>query len=574
MTHQTEAQRLAALLRSRNNNQAGFGLGPVCDEAAVELLRLNSVHADLERVSMQLVACGVVAMADTPDSAKKARAMHPDYESVSCDDVKRRVDECIELRARVAELEDMLANLPLSSLQRLRARIQRLEEMLAAVGAGGVGPLIPSKLTARDIADSALLGNIESPFNACMHQEHCKRWKKEAEAEQQFSARDDAERLKSVARGMSYNDHGEAVWKHTLMEIAVRLEAGGYAAPQPPTTEQSSVVERPQGERHPGVLMPSRSLVDRVILEIARYCNTGEMDDAESLLASLQLSLDPDQQPPTTEDCSVVEPPKGEQEPVVWQYRMRPDWGSQKDCWGPWQDCTMEQAAMYQRVPLLHDWAYESRQLYTHPQNLNCKSNQARLATLWGYTKEQPKREPQFDAISVEQERLAVQFCAEIAGSRGGKASPPGPVRLLEMAEALYRAEVGCGAPQPQGGREPGGQEPGGWPANAREVRAFLRGHVTVERYARADHQPDDNDTYTLSAHDLLGAFDWWTDFYQRPRDPLPDDARSLIGSMVAELRGHRYCGDCYPENGWPRVNRVLADYAAFKRAHKIGGAA
>ena len=64
----------------------------------------------------------------------------------------------------------------------------------------------------------------------------------------------------------------------------------------------------------------------------------------------------------------VVEQPQGEQEPVAWQYRMRPDWGSKKDCWGPWQDCTKEQAAMYQRVPLLHDWAYESRQLYTHPQ--------------------------------------------------------------------------------------------------------------------------------------------------------------------------------------------------------------
>lgn len=142
--HQTEAQRLAALLRSRNNNQVGFGLGPVCDEAALELLRLNAVHTDLERVEMQLAACGVVAMADTPDSAKKARIMHPDYESASCDDVKRRVDECIALRARVAELEDVLANLPLSSPQRLRARIQRLEEMLAAVGAGGVGPLIPA----------------------------------------------------------------------------------------------------------------------------------------------------------------------------------------------------------------------------------------------------------------------------------------------------------------------------------------------------------------------------------------------------------------------------------------------
>lgn len=31
---------------------------------------------------------------------------------------------------------------------------------------------------------------------------------------------------------------------------------------------------------------------------------------------------------------------------------------------------------------------------YTHPQNLNCKSTQARLATLWGYVKPQPKREP------------------------------------------------------------------------------------------------------------------------------------------------------------------------------------
>lgn len=58
------------------------------------------------------------------------------------------------------------------------------------------------------------------------------------ELKPRFSAHDDAERLKSVARGMSYNDHGEAVWKHTMMEIAVRLESGGYAAPQPPALEQ------------------------------------------------------------------------------------------------------------------------------------------------------------------------------------------------------------------------------------------------------------------------------------------------------------------------------------------------
>ena len=58
------------------------------------------------------------------------------------------------------------------------------------------------------------------------------------------------------------------------------------------------------------------------------------------------------------------------------------------------------------------------------------------------YLHPQPKREPQFDAMSVEQERLAEQFCAEIAGPRGGKPSLPDPVRLLEMAEALYRAEA------------------------------------------------------------------------------------------------------------------------------------
>lgn len=49
--------------------------------------------------------------------------------------------------------------------------------------------------------------------------------------------------------------------------------------------------------------------------------------------------------------------------------------------------------------------------------------------------------EPQFDACSLEQERLARKFCLEIAGERGGPGVLPDPMRLLEMAEALYRAE-------------------------------------------------------------------------------------------------------------------------------------
>lgn len=49
---------------------------------------------------------------------------------------------------------------------------------------------------------------------------------------------------------------------------------------------------------------------------------------------------------------------------------------------------------------------------------------------------------PEFDAIAPEQERLAREFCHEIAGPRGKPGTPPDPVRLLEMAQALYLAEL------------------------------------------------------------------------------------------------------------------------------------
>ena len=53
-----------------------------------------------------------------------------------------------------------------------------------------------------------------------------------------------------------------------------------------------------------------------------------------------------------------------------------------------------------------------------------------------------PTWEPGFDFMVPGQEELAMQFCLEIAGQRGKKGSPPDPVRLMEMAEALYKAEA------------------------------------------------------------------------------------------------------------------------------------
>lgn len=58
----------------------------------------DSLKAELEIERGRLAACGVVAMADTPESAAKARDMKGEYRSASCDDVARRVDECMALR--------------------------------------------------------------------------------------------------------------------------------------------------------------------------------------------------------------------------------------------------------------------------------------------------------------------------------------------------------------------------------------------------------------------------------------------------------------------------------------------
>lgn len=68
----------------------------------------DQLSNELEIERMRNVACGVVAMADTPDSAKQARDMHPDYMSAACSDVARRVDECIKLREQVKMLRNEL----------------------------------------------------------------------------------------------------------------------------------------------------------------------------------------------------------------------------------------------------------------------------------------------------------------------------------------------------------------------------------------------------------------------------------------------------------------------------------
>lgn len=65
-------------------------------------------QAENERLQMQLAACGVIALANTPESACEARKMHPDYMSASCSDVANAVDREMKLRTQLAEARELL----------------------------------------------------------------------------------------------------------------------------------------------------------------------------------------------------------------------------------------------------------------------------------------------------------------------------------------------------------------------------------------------------------------------------------------------------------------------------------
>ena len=67
--------------------------------------RIFKLEADLERERLRLAACGVVALADTPESAAKARDMSPEYHSSSLNDVIRQIDALMELRAYLSQPE-------------------------------------------------------------------------------------------------------------------------------------------------------------------------------------------------------------------------------------------------------------------------------------------------------------------------------------------------------------------------------------------------------------------------------------------------------------------------------------
>ena len=103
---------------------------PMTMELRGEIERLR---AELETERMRLVACSVIALANTPESAARARDMHPDYQSPHCDDVARAVDREIALRAENARLIAAL-NLITAHYDASDRQIALAEAALAAKG--------------------------------------------------------------------------------------------------------------------------------------------------------------------------------------------------------------------------------------------------------------------------------------------------------------------------------------------------------------------------------------------------------------------------------------------------------
>jgi hypothetical protein len=77
--------------------------------AKIKDAEIEQLNAELERERMRLSACGIVALANTEESATKARLMHDDYRSASCDDVARMVDVQMKLRTQVEQLNAKVA---------------------------------------------------------------------------------------------------------------------------------------------------------------------------------------------------------------------------------------------------------------------------------------------------------------------------------------------------------------------------------------------------------------------------------------------------------------------------------
>lgn len=127
------------------------------EELRAYALTVSNLREALEREEIRLAACAVVARADTTDSAAIAREMHPDYKSESCNDVARRVDECITLRAKCEAQAD--------EIERLKSACDKMSESEMLAGNPNQCNYTKLKLS-EEQALEGLIGMIDATLEA------------------------------------------------------------------------------------------------------------------------------------------------------------------------------------------------------------------------------------------------------------------------------------------------------------------------------------------------------------------------------------------------------------------------
>lgn len=141
-----------------------------CSDRDDEIARLRD---ELERERMRLAACGVVALANTPASAKEARQMHEDYWSASVADVARMVDEQMRLRDENANLQA-----DAEECDALRTKLADILTRTANALKGEPGELqahswhdLPERAQRARDESATLQAEMERAAIACSHQE-------------------------------------------------------------------------------------------------------------------------------------------------------------------------------------------------------------------------------------------------------------------------------------------------------------------------------------------------------------------------------------------------------------------
>lgn len=86
-------------------------------------------------------------------------------------------------------------------------------------------------------------------------------------------------------------------------------------------------------------------------------------------------------------DCAniirAIQLPEVTQEPTLYQFRTAPDWTNPLQ-WAKWEECKKDSYEGYKKVQSLHNWLYETRELYLIPPDAEAlrKENEQLRAVL------------------------------------------------------------------------------------------------------------------------------------------------------------------------------------------------